>query len=239
MGFPDLFKLEKLTIEAFSDRERDKPAGKPFEAMFNPTTISQTYGVRYLPSKAINNPTQTAKFEQVLPESLDLQLLFDGTGVDQIGLLTLFGNNLTVSERIETLLTLCYDVAGKIHEPNFLVVTWGQFLKAGNKGGFRGRLANLAITYQSFDRDGSPMRAQCDLKLVGDDAADRQKGALNLSSPDLTHSKQVRNGDTLPLLTSEIYGTSRHVAKVARANDLDQFRSLDPGRELLFPPIER
>jgi hypothetical protein len=27
--------------------------------------------------------------------------------------------------------------------------------------------------------------------------------------------------------------------KVARFNDLDQFRELTPGRELLFPPIER
>ncbi len=79
MGFPDLFKLEKLKIEAFSDRSRDpsKSLGDPFEAMFNPTTVSQTYGIRYLPSKQLNNPTQTAKFEQVLPETLDLQLLLD------------------------------------------------------------------------------------------------------------------------------------------------------------------
>ena len=238
MGFPDLFKLEKLTIEAFSDRKR-KSSIDSMEAMFNPTTVNQKYAVKYVPTKRLNGIKQAAHFETVLPTTLDLQLLFDGTGVDQIGLLTLFGSNPTVGERIDTLLKLCYQVKGDTHEPNFLTVTWGQFLKGDNDGGFRGRLANLSIAYQSFNRDGSPLRAQCDLSLTADDDSDRQASAFNLSSPDLTHSKLVRNGDTLPLLTSDVYGTSRHIAKVARANDLDQFRALQPGRELLFPPIER
>ena len=37
MGFPDLFKLEKLKIFAFSDVERKTGStDSPFEAMFNP-----------------------------------------------------------------------------------------------------------------------------------------------------------------------------------------------------------
>lgn len=236
MAFPDLFKLEKLKIEAFTDKERSSPAGST-EAMFNPTTLSQRYGVRYVPARGIGSHRQRAHFERVLPTTLELQLLFDGTGVDQIGLLTLFGKNPTVGERIEELLAVCYDVESESHEPHFLTVTWGEFLKKRGNGGFRGRLSSLSINYASFNRDGSPLRAQCDLSLTADDDPDRQASGINLASPDLTHSRLVRTGDTLPLLTADVYGSTRLLVEVARANDLDHFRTLEPGRELLFPPV--
>jgi nucleoid-associated protein YgaU len=82
------------------------------------------------------------------------------------------------------------------------------------------------------------MRAQLDLAITADDDPDLQASALNLSSPDLTHSRLVRGGDTLPLLTAEVYGSPAQMLKIARFNDLDQLRELKPGRELLFPPIE-
>jgi len=111
MAFPDLFKLEKLKIQAYKDRARQQKADK-IEAMFNPTTINQRYGVKYVPTQRAGADTQEAHFERVLPATLDVQLLFDGTGVDQIGLLTLFGKNETVAERIQKLLSVCYDVVG-------------------------------------------------------------------------------------------------------------------------------
>ena len=236
MAFPDLFKLEKLKIQAYKDRARQQKADK-IEAMFNPTTINRRYGVKYVPTQRAGADTQEAHFERVLPATLDVQLLFDGTGVDQIGLLTLFGKNETVAERIQKLLSVCYDVVGTTHEPHFLTVTWGQFLKEGPDGGFRGRLSSLSINYASFNRDGSPLRAQCDLSITADDDPKRQGANRNKSSPDLTHSRTVRTGDTLPLMTADVYGSPRHVIEVARANDLDHFRTLQPGGEILFPPF--
>lgn len=237
MGFPDLFKLEKLTIEAFQERARSTSLGK-FEAMFNPTTVSQRYANRFAATRGAQGVRQVARFATIQPATLELQLLLDGTGVDQIGLLTLFGDNPTVGERIDQFLQLCYTVNGDSHEPNFLKVTWGKFSRHMMGDGFRGRLASVGINYTSFDRDGDPMRAQLDLSLTADDDPDRQAAVLGLSSPDLTHSRLVREGDTLPLMTSRIYGSSRLTPAVARANDLDHFRALEPGRSLIFPPIE-
>jgi len=238
MAFPDLFKLEKLKIEAFGKRERTAASSLgTFEAMFNPSTVTQRYGNRYAQGQGATAGMNVARFANVLPASLQLQLLLDGTGVDQIGLLTLFGKNKTVGDRIDEFLKLAYRINKDVHEPNFLKVTWGKFNRHLNGDGFRGRLESASINYTSFERDGSPMRAQLDLAITADDAEDRQASGLNLSSPDLTHSRTVRTGDTLPLLTADIYGTPQHMVEVARANDLDQFRTLEPGRELLFPPI--
>ena len=239
MAFPDLFKLEKLKIEAFSDSARGAATLiGTFEAMFNPSTLSQSYGNEYNSTQGASG-AQQARFANVPPATLSLQLLLDGTGVDQIGLLTLFAPSKTVGDRIDDFLRLCYRINPDTHEPNFLRVTWGQFNRHLNGDGFRGRLVSVAINYSSFNRDGSPLRAQLDISITSDDELERQKSALNLSSPDLSHSRTVRGGDTLPLLTSEVYGSPAQMLKVARFNDLDQFRELTPGRELLFPPIER
>ncbi len=251
MAFPDLFKLEKLRIEAYGkDDRKDDSFLKKIEAMFNPTTLTQRYGVKYVPASDQN---QKASFAQVLPATLTLQLLFDGTGVDQIGVLTLFSPTPTVREQIDTLLQVCYQVQSATHEPSFLKVIWGKNFQQLQGDGFRGRLASMTINYTSFDRDGSPLRAQCDLTIVGDDSLQRQISGNNPSSPDLTHARTVRAGDTLPLLTAAIYGSSRYVVAVARANDLDHLRptpplqsaevappgdrDLAPGRDLIFPPI--
>ena len=63
MGFPDLFKLEKLKISAFTDVVRSKEVpDSPFEAMFNPQTLTQTYSIRFDPGKGHGGTEQSATF---------------------------------------------------------------------------------------------------------------------------------------------------------------------------------
>jgi nucleoid-associated protein YgaU len=54
----------------------------------------------------------------------------------------------------------------------------------------------------------------------------------------MTHVRLVKEGDTLPALTREIYGDYRYYLEVARVNQLDDFRSLEPGTRLFFPPLD-
>jgi nucleoid-associated protein YgaU len=49
----------------------------------------------------------------------------------------------------------------------------------------------------------------------------------------------VKKGDTLPLMCYRIYGDSRYYLQVAMANRLTNFRNLQVGDELFFPPIEK
>jgi Contractile injection system tube protein len=236
MAFPDLFKLEKLKIEAYSNRERTAKIGE-FEAMFNPTTLNQTFGVEYEAASDVAGASHQARFVRKKPASLAVKLLLDGTGVDRMGLLTLFGSNRTVGQRIGDFLGLAYQVNGDTHEPSFLWVKWGDWGTELGRTGYKCRLKSVAIAYQSFNRDGSPMRAELDIALAADDDLQSQLTVTGRSSPDVTHSRLARAGDTLPSLTREVYGSPRHVAAVARINDLDQLRVIEPGRDLIFPPI--
>jgi nucleoid-associated protein YgaU len=49
---------------------------------------------------------------------------------------------------------------------------------------------------------------------------------------------EVRDGDTLPLLCQRVYNDCGRYLEVARANKLANFRDLQPGTWLRFPPLK-
>jgi nucleoid-associated protein YgaU len=59
-------------------------------------------------------------------------------------------------------------------------------------------------------------------------------------STDITQLVDVVDGDTLPNLAQQIYGRSDDglLLSIAKYNKLNKFRNLEPGIQLLFPPIE-
>ncbi|MEM7587013.1 MAG: hypothetical protein AAF560_26720 [Acidobacteriota bacterium] len=227
---PQLAKLEKLKILAFTNVERTEKAGGccEFEAMFNPASIRDSYSIVWGERQGQNSSSRQANYARTAPRKLELSLLLDGTGAHGFE-----GTpQKTVADRVRDFLDVTHRYNGDIHEPNYLVLEWGGL-------DFSCRLLNVDINYSLFDRDGKPLRAELAISLVGDEADTKRAGREQKSSPDLTHVRTVRCGDTLPLLTQQIYGSSSHTLGVARLNDLNHFRNLTPGQTLFFPPLER
>ena len=229
MSLEDLFKLEKLKIAAYSDRAREKRVST-VEAMFNPESLSQDYEVEYSPRQALNSVAAGARFTMSKPQTMTIDLLLDGTRVDSIGLLAPLQKS--VSERVTEFLAAAYHKDGGSDEPNFLILQWGQDLT------FECRLRKLTVAYTSFDRGGNPLRAMLTVTLVSDAAAETIAKTGNGASLDVTHTRDVIAGDTLPQLAQEIYGSADHYLFIAAANQLDNFRNLAPGQALAFPPLE-
>lgn len=232
MSLLNLFKLEKLRIEAFLDVKRKRPADPPrMEVMFNPTTYKRSHSVAYSERrKGMAMQGWPSRFAYSAPGDLSLKLVFDGTGVNQFGAERLL-KPPSVKKDIKTFEKLCLRMNGDIHQPNFLVVRWGDF-------SFPGRLHKLDITYTLFDEAGDPLRAELDVSFVEDIASTTAALAAAKSSPDLTHVRIAKAGDTLPLMCQAIYGSSRHYLSVARHNALDDFRTLQPGQRIVFPPLD-
>ena len=226
----DIFKLEKLKILAYDNRERSGMPIGTFEAMFNPESFSQKFEIQYGRGQGMNSSDQEAVYSYNRPSDLTLNLILDGTGVHEMGILQL-GTQKTVAERFEEFLQLTFRMNGDIHEPNFLVVEWGEL-------NFSCRLGTVNVSYTSFDRDGKPLRAELEVTLLSDTEVTKRLNQENQMSADLTPGRLVRNGDTLPLMTKAVYGSSAHYLEVARFNDLDDFRNLTPGLEIFFPPLE-
>jgi hypothetical protein len=232
MARNNLFKLEKLKIKAFSAVGRT-PADfiEAFDVMFNPESFKQGYQIEYGRGQGIGSSNQTAVYSRNKPSDLNLKLVLDGTGVHEMGIIQL-GGGKSVHQQVEEFLTLTFRMNGDIHQPNYLRLEWGIL-------NFECLLASVDITYTSFDRDGKPLRAELDVTFISDTSAEKRQREESKTSPDLTHKRLVRVGDTLPLLTKEIYGSSEHYLYVAAKNALDDFRNLTPGQEIYFPPLDK
>jgi LysM repeat protein len=239
------WKLQKLTIFCFDDAARKNQVGE-FKAMFNPESYTLNYENVYGGHQGINTTGSTATYTLSKPSILSFRLILDGTGATEynIPLLDAYAgfdfNNFkptidkaqTVSQRIEKFLALTAHMDGKLHEPKYLTLQWGTFI-------FKCRLKSVKINYTLFDPSGDPLRAELDTVFVNDMDKKERVMRASKSSPDLTHRRTVKAGDTLPLLCHEIYGSEHYYLEVAKANKLVDFRNLTPGQELFFPPFEK
>ena len=235
MALINLFKLEKMRIEAYKKVERriaDKASPARLDLMFNPASFDEEHAIAYQGEsrRAINSSATPAKYTYTPPVKLKLVFVFDGTGVDHYFKLQHLLVGASVGKQIDTFKKLCWNMDGAAHEPHFLILRWGKFA-------FNCRLEKLGITYKLFDKSGDPLRAEMAVDFIKDDSAATIVRAEAKSSPDLTHVRIVKSGDTLPLLCKEIYGSSSHYLQVARDNGLDDFRGLTPGQRLSFPPL--
>jgi hypothetical protein len=165
-----------------------------------------------------------------------MKLIFDGTQVHQygevLGLNTLEKDSKSVKERVKEFLQYTVEMKGDIHQPPFLIVKWGSF-------DFPCRVQSLDVNYTLFEKSGDPLRAELNVSFVEDDAFLARMKKADKQSPDLTHYRIVNDGDQLPLMCHDIYGSSAYYPLVARANKLKDFRNLKAGQEIYFPPIEK
>lgn len=230
------FKLEKLKIRVYGNRRRIGLGEDKFEVMFNPESYSLKYENVYEPSQGINTSGRATKYSLSKPQNLSLKLILDDTGVADSGIAgALIGNILgtkDVYKQVNRFLKLTTHMDGKIHEPKFLKIEWGDLI-------FDCRLESVNVNYTLFNRSGQPIRAELDTVFIGDIQDSKRIKKENKSSPDLTHSRIIKSGDKLPLMAQEIYGDSAYYIELARANNLNNFRKLKTGSIINLPPIKK
>lgn len=225
------FKLEKLKINVFGNRRRAGLPQQTFKVMFNPASFSMKHQNRFQEEQGANTSGRSARYSYSRSDELTLELILDGTGVGDFGAATLLGlGTASVAKQIDKFLDLCFYMDGKLHEPKFLNIQWGVL-------DFDCRLQSVDIKYTQFDKAGMPLRAELTTVFMEDLHPSKRVRKEGKNSPDLTHSRIVKKGDTLPLLAKEIYGSAAYYLWVAQANSLDNFRNLEPGKELYFPPL--
>ncbi|MCB0584422.1 MAG: hypothetical protein KDD06_03720 [Phaeodactylibacter sp.] len=222
----------KLVIRAFVDREMQKPDSgkKEFILPVNPEQISRSFAI-----KSDNKPSAGAqgaagRYQHTAPEQLKLDFTLDGTG-------TIYGYHKSqqgkdVPKQVKDFQDVVYFMSGKIHRPRLLKI-----LGLGVE--FYCQLSSLQITYTLFKQDGTPLRAKVSATFTAYSEPKRRVREQDKNSPDLTHIRTVGEGDTLPLMGYDIYEETHRYLEVAKVNQLNNFRKLEVGRELFFPPIAK
>ncbi|NQU53542.1 MAG: LysM peptidoglycan-binding domain-containing protein [Bacteroidetes bacterium] len=234
-------ELIKLKIKAYADEKFSQEVSEgEFKTLLNPENYTFKYKIEQNEDQASGTSSTAPKFNRALPEDLDLEFVFDRTGViTDYGAPGTDDDNKTFKDEgggiiddIENFKKVVFDYNGDKHKPNYLIISWGTLL-------FKGTLSEMGITFKLFKADGTPLRAVATAKFKGFVEDNLRVAKENNSSPDLTHVRIVKQGDTLPLMAFRIYGDSKYYLEVAKANEITNFRKLKVGQRIYFPPINK
>ncbi len=222
-------KLEKMVIRSYSKPEMgESDLLGQFEVFINPENYAQEYKIEYNEEQGEGTSSGSQSFQRMPPQQMSFDFLFDRTGV----LPDSPPQPRGVMPDLEKLKELTYAYKGDLHRPPYLSLTWGELF-------FKCVLLTLNFQYKLFRPDGTPLRAVVSFTAKEFKDEELRTREEDDHSPDLTHLRQVIAGDHISLLSYRIYGDPKHYLEVARTNELINFRTLTPGRQLAFPPLEK
>ncbi|MDR3698752.1 MAG: hypothetical protein P4L56_03895 [Candidatus Sulfopaludibacter sp.] len=205
--------LQKATITDVSHAGQS-----PVSVLFNPTDLSVDRSSHYasMPVPGLSMPI----LQYIRGESdiLSLELFLDRT--DQ-------GSD--VNSDLAFLEGLVH-IDSTLHAPPVIQFDWANF-------SFTGVVTSVREKLTLFSEDGRVLRARLSLSLKSYKAAEVQLRDLKLSSPDRSHVRVLREGETLAHIANEAYGDPRMWRTIALANNIDRPRFVAPGTPLLVPAM--
>lgn len=229
-------ELAKLTIT---------PLGKSkiaaFKVLFNPTSYSISKSVTWAePERAegSSTPRSNVKFNAPKLEfgggqsrELSLKLFFDVTDAPVVN-----GERMKDVRKLTdklVKLTLKERAGNKELAPPKCRVSWGEGRSPTMDFPFVGVVQSLTQEFTLFDSNGTPLRANVDVKFLEFLSAevDRRR-----NDPEFT-TRIVKRGDTLSSIAAEMLDDPARWRIIADANHLDNPRILEVGMSLSIPKI--
>lgn len=233
LGLTNSGEISKLRIESWDNIKREGTSDKIFKAFINPDEFTVNYNVfvESTTNKSQGELSRSGNILGIAPMDLTLKFYLDGTGAN--------GQKCVVADQIKKFYEVVgYD--GKKHSTRFLRIFWGDLtLLRSNQYALDCFLKNASLQYKLFKPDGTPLRVIITATFTEALSAEIVASEFPKSSPDLTHIRIVKEGDTLPSLVYEIYGDFKYYLEVAKANGLQTFRKLEPNQKLFFPPFDK
>lgn len=220
--------MERMRMFAFRDEMfTQKHHPEKLTLGINPESLKSERGIVYRKDKQLGTTNGSNTFESYEPEKLSFSLTVDTTGVVE-------GTQDTDEAyiKVKELENLLYTYNEEGHRPSYIIIAYGEIL-------FKGQLASMKIDYTLFNNEGIPLRATVDLSFSGFRCSEEDKKKYSKLSPDMSRLIVIKENDTLANLCHQIYGNSHLVAQVAGFNNLNGFREVPVGTELLFPPLKK
>jgi len=255
----DLAKPALFKIEAYLDKERKRPVQptpSSMEASYDLSSVKKSEEIEYEAAQGISTNSAKSTFYAIKSSLLSVKLIFNDVDLGSYGLADLRDKASKYAKAAKTLVTtrkkpagstegtispqialferLCQEINGESHEPSYLRLSW---LQGGLRSTFEAKLKECDINYALISHDGRPLLAELDATFVETVEPKKELARWRLSSPDLSHRHLVLAGETLPMLCQRYYGNTAAYLQVAMFNGLDDFIALEPGIQLLFPPL--
>lgn len=210
-------------IKAFADEERSQLIAEYF-SRFAPAQMKHNMALLVAEEHSLGGDVNVnTAVEQVLPESIQFNLMLDGTGVLE--------EQLNVSDELEKMKQVLYypiDANEQLRSP-FLTMEWGDFI-------FPCILDSLQLDYQLFKWDGTLLRALASVTLkkkLGstDRALEQYENKVSNAYP---KSYVIKKQDHLVLICQKEYQDPSLYLKLAKANALTRLKPLEVGTTLVL-----
>lgn len=191
------------------------------EILYYPTEYTMTKTVNYPEASKPKLEAPTLQYSGGTSGSLSFDLFYDTYE---------YGTDVRVyTDKITDLLK----IEPEIHSPPPLKFIWGMETKEP----FIGVLERVTKNYTMFLSDGIPVRAKLKLELK------EYKMGLNqreetMGSPDKTKIHITQRGDSLWMIANRVYGNVGLWRPIAERNKIKNPKFLEPGIELIIPPLE-
>lgn len=210
--------MERATaiIQALYGSHKDDPTS----VIFNPAEYSLEKGNQFAsaPLPGLSNPVLS--FVNGDADVLTMELFFDtytdGRGVD-VRLKT---------DRIARYLEIDPD----LHAPPPVRFVWGGLI-------FCAVIERLTQRFTMFLENGVPVRATLNVTFKEYKTIADQIDKKPNKSSDWTKRRVIAEGDRLSLIAAVEYGDPAVWRSIADANDIENPRVLEPGREIRLPPL--
>ncbi len=219
---------QKLTIYSCTINNGEptyNQGGPKFELMINPSSYQLSSNISYRKHKPIGGRSEE-KYDKYQPEQFSFkEFILDGTGVVP-------GAGVSsVQDLVTRLRSVAYDYVSSEKDAPVVYVSWGPFARYA-------RLESLSVDYTLFKPSGEPLRAKVSIGFRGYRSSTELTFEDQKEASEQPKTVKVKAGDTLPDLCQRIYGDPNYYLEIAELNDLDNFRNLEPGSTLTFPPAK-
>lgn len=236
----DTIKPATMRISAFLDGDFStpvQPLPSQMEAVFDPTSLKIEQENTWEEQQGACTSGAQTSFQHSKSTVLSVKMTFVGVEMGPYGFDILSQKDQDVQKELDLFERLCQTINGSSHEPAYLRLNWGQGGRLNSS--FEARLSSHDVSYGLFDRGSKILVADLTAKFIEYVSPEKDKARQRLSSPDLSHRHLVLAGETLPMLCLRYYGTTAPYLQIAAFNQLDEIRTLTPGQQLLFPPLNR
>lgn len=200
--------------------------------VFNPTDFNIERSVNYVQHRIPGTDRPVLQFMNGEAETMSVSLLFDtysageGSGQNSVAESTAKADApktdvRTFTEPLMKLTTVNED----IHAPSLVEFVWGSI-------SFKGYVQSISQRFTMFSANGTPVRAVVDLSLISNKTDNNIR-----NSPDRTKARTISEGDRLYAFAYYEYGDCAEWRRIAEINGLDNPRRLEPGKDIIIPPI--
>lgn len=211
-------ELAKAFVTPLDGRD----AGREIPVLFNPTEYSVEYSASFQETAPPGLSNPVIQFVNGNAQVLTMDLLFD-TYTDGGG-----QNVLELTKPFTDLLS----IDGTVHAPPRVKFRWADF-------GFVAVVEKISQRLTMFRSDGTPVRATLSVSFRQYQTIAEQLKNPRRNSADKTKRRVLEAHDSIWLLAAREYGQPRYWRLIARENDIDDPRRIEPGRVLVLPPIDR